>query len=276
LAAIICGHLTLLHLIKNIMRFLLLVTAFTGLVISCKQNQKQASRFDNTPQVDTTCLKALKKAKNDIENGKLTYCHDAGSLLYISLRSSHEMGLLLDSLELGYTEQMTSDVVYPDQTQGCYCDYMNERIQTKYGVTFIDSLLNLSDSLYVLNNMADTFYYGNCDTNPNYPGDMDTHHDEFSRIFQQDLERTLEYPTGYIKISNPDSSAFVNVDLYVDKEGNASITGYWFLFDMKVNHKYEDYFKNIISKAMKKTGWTPATIRNQKVNSDMVMRLYFD
>jgi len=258
------------------MRLFLFLAAFMGLAIFCKQKQKQASRFDNISQVDTTCLKALKKPKNDIENRKLTYCHHAGSLLYISLRNSHEMDSLLNISGLGYTEQMSSDVVYPDQTQGCYCDYMNEVIEIKYGKKFIDSLLNLSDSLYVQNNIADTFYYGNCDTEPNYPGDTATHHDEFSRIFQQDLEKILKYPTGYIKIFNPDSSAFVNVDLYVDKEGNAAITGYWFLFDMKQNHKFEEYFKKIINKAMKKSGWTAATIRNQKVNSDMVMRLYFD
>jgi hypothetical protein len=98
-------------------------------------------------------LRALKKAKNDIENGNLTYCHHAGSLLYNSLRNSHEMDSLLNILGLGYIEQMTSDVVYPDQTQGCYCDYMNETIETKYGKTFNDSILNLSDSLYVQNNL---------------------------------------------------------------------------------------------------------------------------
>jgi len=255
------------------MRILLLLTPFI-LVISCKK--RQSSRFDNISQIDTTCLKALKKAKTDIKNGKLTYCHHAGSLLYISLRSSHELDSLLNLSGLNYTEQMTSDVVYTDQTQGCYCDYMNEMIETKYGKAFIDSLLNLSDSLYVQNNIADTFYYANCDTRPNYPGDTDTYQDEFSRVFQEDLEKVLKYPTGYVKRPNDDSSAFVNVDLYVDKDGNADITGYWFLFDMKHNHKFEDYFKQVISQAMRKTGWTPATIRHQMVNSDMVMRLYFD
>jgi len=258
------------------MRLFLFLAAFMGLAISCKQKQKQASRFDNISQVDTTCLKALKKAKNDIENGKLTYCHYAGSLLYISLRSSHEMDSLLNISGLGYTEQMTSDVVYLDQTQGCYCDYMNQVIELKHGKKFIDSLLNLSDSLYVQNNLNDTFYYANCDTRPNYPGDTDTYQDEFSIVFQDDLEKVLKYPPGYVKRPNHDSSAFVNVDLYVDKDGNASITGYWFLFDMKRNHKFEEYFKEVISKAIRKNGWTTATIRNQKVNSDMVMRLGFD
>jgi hypothetical protein len=153
---------------------------------------------------------------------------------------------------------------------------MNEIIQIKYGSKFIDSLLNLSDSLYVRNNIADTFYYSNCDTEPNYPGDANTRHDEYSEIFQRDLDKILKYPFGYIKKPNNDSSAFVDINLYVDKYGNATITGYWFLFDMKLNHKFESQLKKVIGTAMKKSGWTAATIRQQKVNSDMVMRLYFD
>jgi hypothetical protein len=109
-----------------------------------------------------------------------------------------------------------------------------------------------------------------------YPGDSDTHPDEFSESFQKDMEKGIKYPSGYIKRPNYDSSAFVNVDLYVDKSGTATITGYWFLFDMKSNHRYEEYFKGEIEKIIRRAGWSPATIRNRKVNSDMVFRLYFD
>ncbi len=273
---IICGHLTLLHLIRKIMRLLLLLAVFIVLIISCKHILKQTSRFDNISKSDTTCLKSLKRAKDDIIKGRLTYCYYAGSLLYNSLRSFHEMDSLLNVFGLEYIEEMTSDVIYSGQTQGCYCDYMNETIGVKYGTKFIDSLLNLSDSLYVLNNIAGIFYYENCDTQPNYPTDTDTHHDEYSEIFQKDLDTVLKYPTGYIKRPNYDSSAFVDINLYVDKEGNATITGYWFLFGMKSNHRFENYLKRVINMTMKKSGWTAATIRNQKVNSDMVMRLYFE
>jgi len=153
---------------------------------------------------------------------------------------------------------------------------MKEQIDKKFGKAFIDSLLNLSDSLYVQNNINDTFYYATCDTRPNYPSDTDTNPDEYSEVFQSDFDKSIKYPVGYIKRPNYDSSAFVDVHLYVDKEGQAVITGCWFIFDIKKNHKYENYFEREIAKAMKKKGWTPATIRNQKVNSDMVMRLGFD
>src|SRR5690606_31339506 len=212
----------------------------------------------------------------DVQKGKLTFCHFAGNMLYEPLRSGNEMDSLLNNFGIGYKEEMTSDVIFEGQTQGCYCDFMKEQIDNKFGKTFIDSLLNVSDSLYVQNNINDTFYYANCDTRPNYPTDTDMHPDEFSEIFQKDFEKSIKYPAGYIKRPNYDSSAFVDVHLYVDKSGNAVITGYWFLFDMKTNHKYEKHFEREIQKIMRNKGWTPATIRNQKVNSDMVMRLGFD
>lgn len=256
------------------MRLLFFLTAFIGTLYSCTTKTK--SRFDDISKTDTTCLKAVKKAKADIQKGKLTFCHFAGSLLYNPLRSSDEMDSLLKTFGIDYKEEITSDVIFEGQTQGCYCDFMKEQIDNKFGKTFIDSLLNVSDSLYVQNNINDTFYYANCDTRPNYPSDTDTNPDEYSEIFQSDFDKSIKYPRGYIKRPNYDSSAFVDVHLYVDKSGKAVVTDYWFLFDMKTNHKYEKNFEKAIEKAMRKTGWTPATIRNQKVNSDMVMRLGFD
>ena len=221
-------------------------------------------------------MKEVKKAKGDIQKGKLTFCHFAGNMWYEPLRNADQMDSLLNMFGIDYEEEMTSDLIYENQTQGCYCDFMKEQISDKFGNTFIDSLLIISDSLYVLTNINDTFHYSNCDIRPNYPSDTDTNLDEYSEVFQSDFEKSIKYPTSYIKRPNYDSSAFVNVYLFVDKEGHAVITGYWFFFDLLRNHKYEKYFEEEVEKVIKKTGWTPATIRNQKVNSNMVMRLEFD
>jgi hypothetical protein len=258
------------------MRLLLFLTAFIVTFSSCNRKIKPKSPFENISKVDTTCLIEIGEAKEDIQIGKLIYCHFAGSLLYEPLRNAHEMDSILHKYGIDYKEEITSDVIIENQTKGCYCNFMKEQIDAKFGKTFIDSLLNISDSFYVLNNLSDTFYYANCDTRPNYPTDTNTNPDEYSEVFQNDLEKSVRYPAAYIKKTNNDSSAFVDVHLYVDKAGNASITGYRFIFDMKTNHKYEKKFAIEIDKAMRKRNWTPATIRNQKVNANMVMRLYFD
>lgn len=171
---------------------------------------------------------------------------------------------------------MVSDVVYEDQTEGCYCDFMKEEIDKKFGKTFIDSLLRVSDSLYVENNISGTFDYTICDTRPNYPKDTVSASDEYSEVFQRDFDTKVKYPVGYIKSPGHNTPAFADVRLYVDKLGNATITSCWFYFDIKKNHRYEKYFENKIQNVMRKTGWTPAIIRKQKVNSDMVMRLGLD
>ena len=253
------------------MRSFLFLTAFILTFSVCKRNEKQKSRFDNVSKIDTTCSKALEKARTDLQNGKLTYCHFAGSMLYEPLRCSNELDSLLGNFGIAYKEEITSDVIFADQTQSCYCDFMKEQLDIKFTKSFFDSLLQVSDSLFVQNNLNDTFYYANCDTRPNYPNDSDTHLDEYSEVFQKELEKYIKYPVGYIK-----RSAFADVHLYVDTVGKAAITWCWFSFERQDNQKYEKYFEKEIERAMKKTAWTPATIRNQKVNSDMVMRVYFE
>jgi hypothetical protein len=96
------------------MKLIFLLTAFIGTFISCKHTVKQTSGFDNIPKIDTLCLKQLKKAKTDIEKGKLTYCHFAGSMLYKPLRNADEMDSLLKSLGIDYEEEITSDIIHKD------------------------------------------------------------------------------------------------------------------------------------------------------------------
>jgi hypothetical protein len=248
-----------------------------GLIVvfsSCNQKAKPTSWIENIQETDTACLKELEKAKADIKQNKLTYCHDAGSLLYVSLRCSYEMDSLLNILGISYKEEVTSDVIYEDQIENCFCKYMSENIGIKFGERFIDSLLNAADSLYLTNNIMNTFKYTNCDTRAVYPGDTDIDNNEFSEFFQSDFDKIIKYPSGYKKKS--ESSAFADVDMYIDKNGRCSIIGYWFVFDIQDNQKYEGRLKKTILRALKKKDWVPATVRNQKVNSDMVLRLYFN
>ena len=78
-------------------------------------NSDRESKFDNIPLNDTTCLKALKRAKSDISKGELSFCYHAGSLLYEPLRCEKEMDSLLKSFGIGYTNVTTSDVIYEGQ-----------------------------------------------------------------------------------------------------------------------------------------------------------------
>src|SRR5687768_10986809 len=111
------------------------------LIVSCKSRNKHSGRFENISSSDTTCLKAIAKAKTDLTKGRLIYYHHAGSLLYNPLRSEHEMDSLLKPYNIRLTNYNTSDVIISGQTQGCYEDYMNEYLANRFGQGFIDSLL---------------------------------------------------------------------------------------------------------------------------------------
>jgi hypothetical protein len=243
---------------------------------SCKfESKPQGSFFEFVSQSDTTCLKEISEAKKDLAKGKLTYCHYSGNIMNHYLRSEKELIEVLKENNIDFRNQGSSCVVYENQTEHCYCELMEEKINQKYGEKFVDSLLNIADEKYLNKHINDTMYYAKCDRRPNYPNDKDDSDDEYSEVMQHEIDNVLIYPKGYIKRPNYDVSAFVNISFYVDKNGNAKITYFGFIFDNKSNPKFEKYFETELSKIIKTTEWKPAQIRKQNVNSDMVMRYWF-
>lgn len=244
--------------------------------ISCDFEKKQSkSKFDNVSEKDTTCLNGIKEAKKDIEKGKLVYCYTMGGLLYHGLRSEKELTLLLKQNNIEFRGVMYSDLEYVNQTH-CYCPYMEEKIIEKYGKKFTDSLLNIADEKYLMNHINDTMYYGDCDKYPKYPNDKNDSNDEYSAVLQNELEKKITYPKGYIKIKNKtyNDAAFVDIRFYVNKKGEAKILSFWFRFDLKTNNKYKRELEGEIKKYIKTENWAPAQIRGVNVNSDMNFRFH--
>lgn len=209
----------------------------------------------------------------DIQKGKLVYCYDVGSLTYHSLRSEKELTSILKQINVEFRNVAYSDLVYENQTH-CYCEFMEEKIKEKYGQRFIDSILVLSDKLYLKNSINDTLYYADCDKYPNYPNDNSEDQDEYSEVLQNELEKKIIYPKGYIKKKKHDDSAFVDIQFYVNKKGEAKILSFWFIFDIKINDKFKRDLEAEIKKFIKTENWTPAQIRGENVNSDMNLRFH--
>lgn len=251
---------------------ILINSILVSFVVSCDFITKQnKSKFDNISKKDTTCLNDIKKAKTDIQKGKLVYCYTMGGLLYHGLRSEKELTLVLKRNNIEFIGVVVSDIDNPNQTE-CYCSFMEEKIIEKYGKKFIDSILDVSDKLYLKNNKNDTLYYTDCDKRPNYPNDVSEYQDEFSEVLQKELETEIVYPKGYIKRRKNDESAFVDIHFYVNKKGEAKILNFWFMFDVKTNHKFKREIETEIKKHIKTENWKPAQIRSENVNSDMNFR----
>lgn len=246
-------------------------------LISCKFESNQKSSFvESVKDSDTTCLNEISEAQKEIENGKLTYCHYSGNIYNHYLRSEKELTEILKVNNLEFRNEGSSCIVYKDQTEHCYCKLMKENINQKYGEKFVDSLLNIADEKYLNKHINDTMYYAKCDIRPNYPNDKDDSEDEYSEVMQKEIDDAINYPNGYIKRLNYDVSSFVDVSFYVDKDGNAEITHFGFIFDIKSNHKLEKYFENELKKIIKPKKWKPAQMRKRNVNSDMVLRYGFE
>ncbi|MDX6183800.1 hypothetical protein SGQ44_15855 [Flavobacterium sp. Fl-77] len=244
---------------------------------SCKfENKPQGSFFEFVSESDTTCLKEIAEAKKELENGKLTYCHYSGNIINHYLRSEKELIEVLKENNIDFRNEGSSCVVYENQTEHCYCELMEEKINQKYGEKFVDSLLNIADEKYLIKHINDTMHYAKCDRRPNYPNDKDDSEDEYSEVMQKEIDDAINYPKGYIKRPNYDVSAFVNISFYVDKNGNAKITYFSFYFDIKSNHKLEKHFESELKKIIKREKWKPAQMRKRNVNSDMVLRYGFE
>ncbi|OXA81078.1 hypothetical protein SAMN05444397_109212 [Flavobacterium aquidurense] len=244
------------------------------LFVSCNFEKKdKKSRFDNISKKDTTCLKDVENAKVDIKKGKLIYCHTMGGLLYHGLRSEKEATLVFKQNNIEFKGIVVSDLVDENQTH-CYCSFMKEKIIEKYGEKFIDSILTVSDKLYVKNITNDTLYYANCDKRPNYPNDKSDYQDEFSDVLQKEVETKITYPKDYKNRKNINDSAYAFVDIrfYVNKKGKATIANFNFIYDLQTNHKFDKELKEEIKKYLKTENWKPAQIRGKNVNSDMVFR----
>ena len=250
---------------------------FLLLFFSCTSKKEEKSVFEQSvPRNEKECLKRINEAKKDISEGKIYFCDNSG-ITSTGYRSNKERIELLKKYNIIHSF-VGSPIVFRDLDDdiNCYCKFMREKIDEKYGSHFIDSIVGAADEQWVNNHINEMFIYFMCDIRPNYPGDTDDYPDEYSEVLNQDIKSKLVYPKEFIKSTNLDNRSFVEISFEVYKNGDAKITGYWFYFKPEQNEQYEKYFEQQIGKYIKKTGWTPAKIRNHNVNSTMNMRFYFD
>ena len=121
---------------------------FSLLLYSCN-NITKPSYFDGMLPTDTSCIKEMQKAKEDLMYQKLVYCHYDGMLSHNISRQDD----ILDSLFYKYgiivKYESIGCFVEEDKKQHCYCEYMNIIIEQKHGDRFVDSLEALTDSIYL-------------------------------------------------------------------------------------------------------------------------------
>ena len=250
------------------------------LLVSCN---KKKSVYDSINPKDTACIKELQNAEIDLKNNKLVYCNYTGSPGFHPLRAEKEMDSLLKIKNIEFQNESSPCVVNEKLNYHCYCELMQEKINEKFGNKFIDSLLFKADSIHILKHLNEIYYNGSLngswDKPALYPGDK--YYDERNHSgLQKEFDSKVEYQKDYRYLNGENSLAFLQVYLDIDRNGNAKIYDYHIEFfdyttkESDFNKKYWEYFKKIAFHLIENTKWTPATIKNIRVNSRNDIAIY--
>ncbi len=227
---------------------------------------KVAEYIENIDSNDITCLREIKRAKNDVQNGKLVFTTPMGFGIQ-HLRQEKQLKELCQAYKLLFDYEMFGCVIVKGQTQGCYGAYMTKAIEDKYGKGFKQILLAKADSLLLAKN--DTIPYYLCDIRPQIPGQND--HDRLFPNINQKIKMRL-------KPNNEGSFPFMAIGFYISKEGTASgyFINYFYDADNELNQKFKDeLFKIGVEQLKAIKHWETGIVNGQKVNTENNVRVYF-
>lgn len=271
---------------KNLKLILLLIYI---ILISCskKQDLKREKKFNDSlivyseedlykiktgriKVIDTLCINEEKKAKEDIKKGKLVYS------FYFGLGnfevSNAEMIKLLSKYNISVD---TISGVCSRPLKGfkwnCYKNLMNETINKKFGVKFIDSLRKIADREFIKNNPNFIFGAFDCDTTSRYVTAIN--YNDFLEKPENDFINGLNY-RKIRKTEIKKQKANTEVFFVIFKNGSIGNIKIKSDFSISKNKDFAKYFEKEAINFVKKAKWKPAKYRGIDVNSQMYLNLY--
>lgn len=247
------------------------------LTIAACTHKKKKSVEDNVHPSDTTCIKEITQAKTDLKNNKLVYCNYVGNIVWQALRAENEMQGLLKQNGIEYQDESSPCVIQESRNYHCYCEFMQEKINEKFGNKYTDSLLYIADSLWIMKNRDRVFDCGSersCWDKPAiFPGDSTYDQTNHSGL-QLTFEKNFIYPKDYYFSDSIDLPIMLQVYLFIDEKGNAKINDFQMCAWAKANEKHYSYFKTEAKKIIEQTKWEPATIKSIGVKSKNDIFIY--
>lgn len=224
---------------------------------------------------DTLCTSGIKKAEKQAKD-TLCFVVWTGSFGW-PLRYENELNDLVKKQGLKFDYEFGSDVVYENQTQGCYKDYMDKKVFERFGMNFKTRLHLRADSLFLANHINDTICSWDCDKEPRFinkrigPDGIDV---EVNLPIKEQRNEWTSKGQKMFAMYRP----FMDIQFTVDKKGNVStIKLLDFISRRAENIVFKDQLwelakKEILTKYLR---WIPATIRGTDVNSSHVIRVQF-
>lgn len=220
---------------------------------------------------DKLCREDVKKAKRDVEKGKivLTQRYGFGTMPY---RFEEELAELCKSHDITFEVVLISDLIIHGQTQGCNADYMDGILSERFGTEFKEKLLERADSLFLKNAMlydslVDSRY---CDERP-YLTNIAHKKDDYNFSLTVD-----DVPIKKDTVSG--NWPHLDVEIIIEKDssiGNFHVSYYADLANNNEQYKQalfkrsSDYLKTI------HPIWIPGKIAGHPVRTSHNVRIFF-
>ncbi|WP_265429706.1 hypothetical protein [Chryseobacterium sp. YIM B08800] len=220
--------------------------------------------------LDSACQEETKRAKDDIRKNKLVFFH------YFGMVEQYKGNIEMNELLKKYNIEVDSALTYctvPLNLQNCYANVMSKEIDKRFGSKFIDSLRNVAEIKYIRKNPDKIFGFEECDWVSRYPGDKS--YEEFSKSYDRDFWKTVEYPDDFEYRKDKDSYSSMGANFILYKTGKISNIKIDVTFQNKKNYKYSSYFINRLKEFVQNTKWVPAKSSGIPVNSEMEITLFF-
>jgi hypothetical protein len=219
---------------------------------------------------DTLCTSGIKKAERQAKD-TLSFVIWTGSFGR-PLRYENELNDLVKKQGLKFDYEFGGDVVYENQTQGCYKDYMDKKVFERFGKNFKTRLHLRADSLFLVNHINDTVSSWDCDKEPTFKN---------KRIGGDGIFLTLDLRNERTKNGRPmfdGNRQFIDISFVIDKQGNVSkFQLAEFLPYYRPSTEKEERLLKLATEEVKKnySKWTPGEINGIRLNTTYVLRVQF-
>jgi hypothetical protein len=243
----------------NFSRFFIIVLFLA--LNSCSKNKKDVIQLYSHQDfltkvkiVDTACINAENRAKEDIKNDKLSLENECLLWEWKSYFKYDKINLALKKLNINITivpisvkKNIDSENEHLKIFNGkCYQQVMRRYILDKYDLDTLDSVIKIIDKQYVLEHPDKAFLLSDCDdSDKNSPLDN----------LRLQLLFDLKYPDGYSikkKEIYPDST---KIGFILLKDGKIKDLKVKSFFKSKSNEKYKSYFEKEIERLIQTPNW---------------------
>ena len=221
---------------------------------------------------DTLCISDIKRAKKDVEKGKIVFTQRVG-FLFGNIRYEKELRELCKQNGLVFDFDVMSDFVFEGETQGCYGNYMDKIIIEKFGAEFKDNLHKKADSLFLARTNLENKYvqYWDCDERPRLPTEIKRTTDEFPDISVADLD---------IKECKGEYGGWPFIDLGFMVEKDSTISSFYlrnFVPQLEENKRFKEKLIALAVDYIKTNYpvWIPGKIKGIPVRTINNVRIFF-